>query len=121
MAITTSGTSITFNDATVQTTAFSGTGVLSAIASGTTAGAVGTYTVAWNTGGNISRGANVAGSQLRAGTGGAQRNPYGFVSNPTTNSVTLSGTWYSIVFCPAWADNGDDPNSYFPGLFVRVS
>lgn len=90
MAVTVSGTSITFNDATVQTTAASApttTQVLNATA-GASAGAVGTYAWVYKAAGPMVFGTNYAGSGLLSA---------GFYWDGATLTpswvTTLSGTW----------------------------
>ena len=107
MAITVSGTSIVFNDATTQTTAFTGGGgTVTSVATGnglsggtiTTTGTlvvacpgfntVGSYCVVGNTSGSFGSGGNYA-----AGSGGGQLQSAlpGFSSGAYNNN--LSGTW----------------------------
>lgn len=100
MAVTVSGTSITFNDATVQTTAggaVNTTTVLAATA-GASAGAVGTYCFARSAAGsNIAFGSTIAGSSLRP-----QSAAYGFAINQAANNgfftdgAAQTGTWRAM-------------------------
>jgi hypothetical protein len=103
MAITVSGTTITFNDATTQTTAggaVNTTTVLAATAGGT-ASALGTYVFAfcsYTAAGVIGPGTNVAGSTLYYATAS------GFV---TTYTVAV-GTWKCMGY------------DFYPGTFTQV-
>lgn len=100
MAVTVSGTSITFNDATVQSTAATApttTQVLNATA-GASAGAVGTYCFARSAAGNnIAFGSTIAGSSLRP-----QSAAYGFAINQAssngffTDGAAQTGTWRAM-------------------------
>ena len=144
MAVTVSGTSITFNDATVQTTA--------AVADSKDYGGIGSYVMAYygatgpaNSGRSnfIANGATLAGSSLRvssrttsnnvvAGAGAEVFNNsvgsriYGGASStfPTSNSITLTGTW-RVMNGGAWSFNeslGCSPAYYWiPLLWVRIS
>lgn len=121
MAVTVSGTSITFNDATVQSTAATApttAQVLSATAAASV-GAVGTYAfcrtadVAGNPG-NANPGTTVSGSSLR----------YSNVGN--VNGPTPAGTWRCMSYSPA--QGGTNPDPYgpawwqrLPTLFLRIS
>ena len=95
MAVTVSGTSITFNDATVQTTAAgvpTTAQVLSATA-GATVGAVGTYAMLV-TSQNTATGNTVAGSNCRyaPGIGSYEANAFYYTGG------TPSGTWRVMGF-----------------------
>lgn len=109
MGITVSGTSITFNDATVQTTAggtVNTTTVLAATA-GASAGAVGTYTASViSVTSTIVVGATVAGSNLRG--------------------VTAAGSYVSPGFSGTWRNMGCSESttagySAAIPLFLRIS
>lgn len=97
MAVTVSGTSITFNDATVQTTAATApttATVLSATA-GASVGAVGSYaflSIFNYANSNINFGTTVAGSGLRY-AGGLSRSGSGGASISATSP---SGTWRAM-------------------------
>ena len=118
MAVTVGGTSITFNDGTVQSTAAAAvttTAVLSATA-GATAGAVGTY--AWltstSTSFQLTTNTNYAGSSLRF---------YGFytpgsvevVISSNGDGATPSGTWKCMGYVQA---SGAGRSTT---LFLRIS
>lgn len=127
MPITVSGTAITFNDATTQSTAATAgslvttANVLSAT-SGATAGAVGTYAFMYqNTTGTYNIGATLAGSSLRYvglaeaidPTGGGSGFPvwYNLVNTSTT---VPSGTWR----CMGYSTTGGAANSV--SLWLRT-
>lgn len=100
MAVTVSGTSITFNDATVQTTAASAptTATVLAATAGASAGAVGTYAflsrVAFSNTGTAA-GSTVAGSSLRYAGGASYLSSVG--SSPSSISGTAPvGTWRAM-------------------------
>lgn len=100
MAVTVSGTSITFNDATVQTTAAGAPTtdqVLSATA-GATAGAVGTYVMARST-----TAVNTAFNATKAGSGLVPVSvassfyiPAGGTGRTFPSGAVLSGTWRAM-------------------------
>lgn len=103
MPVTVAGTTITFNDGTVQSTAAGAvttTSVLNATA-GATYGGVGTYIFAYAVVGSPPvPGGTIAGSSLRAAHAGRWGDQCGnfYISgngtSPTFNStVALSGTW----------------------------
>jgi hypothetical protein len=92
MAITVSGTTITFNDATTQTTAggaVNTTTVLAATA-GASAGAVGSYMWGYKTGSTNSFGSTSAGSSITPAGGGT--NCCGAIIFATSGAAQ-SGTW----------------------------
>lgn len=99
MAVTVSGTSITFNDATVQTTAAVAptTATVLAATAGATVGAVGTYAYVYSTAvAQYTAGATIAGSSLRYSSGVRWGETCGnwFAANSTTPySGTPAGTW----------------------------
>lgn len=127
MAVTVSGTSITFNDATVQTTAAS--------TPSTAFGDVGTYAVLLitvNT--NLATGATIAGSSLRYNYTGNSSNSFGapFVGGRSRSSVNydgggtaLSGTWRKLSTGPTYIfrDLGCGLVAYdwVNALYVRIS
>lgn len=103
MAITVSGTSITFNDGTTQTTAGGApttAQVLSATA-GASAGAVGTYAIRWAANTSWTAGSTVAGSTVATGLSGTWR------------AMMASFYVYSTPTCP--------PNPYYHGVYLRIS
>ena len=121
MAVTVRGTDILFNDATTQTTAY--TGVPSAYG-------VGAYVVAAKTtsgGSNTTAGETIAGSSLRVSTSGGTPsantlNPVNFYTHSTASyNLSLSGTWRAQQA----AGNGNsvygDSNYYITTLWVRIS
>lgn len=97
MAITVSGTTITFNDATTQTTAavVSTTTVLNATA-GASAGAVGTYMWARYTVGNLAFGSTAAGSNLRPQSAMYLISAPGGLNRSFTDGAAQSGTWRAM-------------------------
>lgn len=110
MAITVSGTSITFNDGTTQTTAGGGAPttaqVLNATA-GASVGAVGTYAVAVNTTSTArTPGTTVSGSTLYYSSTGA-----------ASQGQTLPGTWR----CMCYVNGNIDTPMYNTGLWLRIS
>lgn len=122
MAVTVGGTSITFNDGTVQSTAAGAvttTAVLNATA-GSSVGAVGTYAFLFTQSqssnpGALAPGSTVAGSTQRyANTAAAP------------NSYIPAGTWRCMGYTPSVP--GENPNPYgaqwwmrYPTLFLRIS
>lgn len=112
MAVTVSGTSITFNDATVQTTAAGApttAQVLNATASASF-NTVGTYATLVTNGGNIGTlapGNNFAGSNLRYQTLTWQACPGQYV---VSGQTAVSGTWKCMGFTASTL-----------GLFLRIS
>lgn len=100
MAVTVSGTSITFNDGTVQSTAPGNpttAQVLNATA-GASAGAVGTYAFGFRASGDVAFGTAVYGSSIYTSSAARSQSigdsPYtGFALN---NGATLSGTWMAM-------------------------
>lgn len=114
MAVTVSGTSITFNDATVQTTAAGApttAQVLSATA-GASVGAVGTYAfLAVNTGtGATSPGGTRAGSTLL------------YCAASASAAGVPSGTWRCMGRANGtYDDDFGVPNSSAQTLFLRIS
>jgi hypothetical protein len=121
MAVTVSGTSITFNDATVQTTAASP-------APASTFG-VGAVIIATKTSGGTattSAGETIAGSSLRIPSG-----PSGSTSNgqPVTTGSTsfyyynpsLSGTWRASMPCGSGNSIFGDPDQRINTLWTRIS
>jgi hypothetical protein len=129
MAITVSGTSITFNDATVQSTAAS--------APSTAFGAIGTYAVLMNAvNSNLANGATIAGSSLRYDnavlyTGfNIYNSPFvAAYSRYNTNSyggggTAPSGTWRKVSTGPTYlATSSCCVPVYIWGnaLYVRIS
>lgn len=119
MAVTVSGTSITFNDASVQTTAASAptTATVLAATAGAALGAVGSYAMLSRpsySNSAIAPNANIAGSSLRyAGARSNGNNTSGI------SGTAPSGTWK----CMGYAANISD--SYVAGefatLFLRIS
>jgi hypothetical protein len=118
MPVTVSGTSITFNDATVQSTAASPTTtatVLSATA-GATAGAVGTYVFAWRAGW-LGFGSTVAGSTIYSiGTGSVNSCGNTIFAGPVLVGAALTGTWRIMGSHP---NNGS--TNGFASVYLRVS
>lgn len=130
MAITTSGTSITFNDATTQTTAYTGpSGVTSAVAgngvavSGATGAVtfsasapgfntVGSYTLALyiNVSGYTYLGTNYAGSVINYENS--------FYNNTPQSQSTLSGTWKFMGQRSGWGCSYGSP---YTQLICRVA
>ena len=100
------GPSITFGDATVQTTAAGApttTQVLNATA-GASAGAVGTYSyLGPATTGTFGLGGTTSGSNLR-----------------TTNAVAMSGTWRCMSFSNR-VPVGCSPDTVIFGVWLRIS
>lgn len=127
MPITVSGTTITFNDATTQSTAASApttAQVLSATA-GAAVGDVGTYAtcVKINTGG-LAAGATVAGSSLRYAQGAGFTLSCGSwtASNPGGGqpySTTPSGTWRCMGYLVSGGTAG--PTFVTGTTFLRIS
>lgn len=128
MAVTVGGTSITFNDATVQTTAFTTATVLTAVAGGS-AGAVGTYM--WGrstTAANVAFGSTVAGSTLlpcgaaysvgvTAGCGGS-----GSIYFPPSGPTAQSGTWRNMGYFQYAQTCASPPvNGSGSSLWLRIS
>jgi hypothetical protein len=115
MAVTVSGTSITFNDATVQTTAAGAvttTAVLNATA-GATAGGVGTYAFLRNSGGTNLFGGTAAGNILQAvslSTDGSS-----LVLGGGAVGASMSGTWRAM------SHPQQTPYTYPIGLYLRIS
>lgn len=123
MTITQSGTSITFNDATVQTTAFSGNAVTS-VATGNglsggpitttgtltvacpTAGSVGSYIFAATFNTAVTYGSNYSGSTIQGYTQNSD--------NTTANQFTPSGTW-------KWLGASTSVSGNFFGIACRVA
>jgi len=99
MAVTVSGTTITFNDATVQTTAAGAvttTAVLNATAAASV-GAVGTYAMLsrpTSSNASTAAGGTAAGSGLRYSGGLAQTN--GLAFGPYISDTAPAGTWRSM-------------------------
>lgn len=125
MAVTVSGTSITFNDATVQTTAggaVNTTTVLAATA-GASAGAVGTYAFA-KLNSNLAFGSTVAGSSL-APTAAAYHVYKGSGSGSSATFAVgsaLSGTWRAMgTQTYTAAGPYSDPTIYGATLWLRIS
>jgi len=137
MPITVSGTTITFNDSTTQTTAFTGGGgVTSAVAgngvavSGATGAvtfslgvpsgsSVGTYTAGMintlNTTYGI--GTSVAGSTINYVTYGQA-----FFSNSSpATSLGLSGTWRACTVSRSEAGSCCSPDKYSGNLWIRIA
>lgn len=128
MPITVGGTTITFNDGTIQSTAGGSpttAQVLTATA-GATFGAVGTYAALMNTANsNISAGSTIAGSSLRYDTGtGGLGNSAGSSSNNYNTSgaggTALSGTWrkmsHGSLYIPSCGFY-----QWSTGVFLRIS
>lgn len=119
MAVTVGGTSITFNDGTVQTTAAGGAPttaqVLSATA-GASVGAVGTYaflSMVPYSNASTAPGATRAGSSLRYAGG---------VSYPSTNLSSISGTSPAGTWRAMGNQVGNsDPSGEYGTLFLRIS
>lgn len=117
MAVTVSGTSITFNDGTTQTTAAgvpTTTQVLNATA-GASVGAVGSYAFlrrinnVGDTRGNIlNPGATIAGSLMR-------------YADTSSLSGTPSGTWRCMGYASAYYSGYDNVTSYGSTVFLRIS
>lgn len=122
MAVTVSGTSITFNDASVQTTAATAptTATVLAATAGAALGAVGSYAMLSRpnfSGAGINPNTNIAGSSLRYAGGGAA---YWGTSHPYSVSGTApAGTWKCLGFA------GNSSGSYgadeYATLFLRIS
>ena len=142
MAITHAGTSITFNDATVQTTAWTGSagGVTSAVAGNGVAVSAPTGAVtfsasapSYNTVGSYvfgSMGVNLAtvissGSNYSAGSGVSQMNTSAIVCDSSTVmtgvfvSTNISGTWKWMTYGKGPGFGGDGYTLF--GLAVRVA
>lgn len=121
MPISISGTQITFNDSTTQTTGLSTTTVLNATASATV-GDVGTYALLGRTtSAATTQGTTYAGSSLRFM--GFVRdttfvNTYGGSNQWVGNQGTPSGTWRAISSTPSAVYCGGD---FGAGLFLRIS
>jgi len=137
MAVTVSGTSITFNDATVQTTA--------AVAPPTTFGAVGTYFIGFSyPGANSSTryipGDTVAGSNLRYATNDSGNSGYAYslsgnlIGGGGTSSIGnawglgnygvsagLTGTWRAMAASKNGGQAAYDNYNFGLNLWVRVS
>lgn len=133
MAITVSGTQITFNDATTQTTA----GITSAVTSlngqtgaitNTSTNTIGSYIVGGvvSNSYNVSYGATIAGSSIRCavsqnagneswGLGSAIQMNIGY----TQANPSLSGTWRIMSYLKN--QDGIDGNGAPQGLWVRIS
>lgn len=108
MAVTVSGTSITFNDATVQTTAASGPPTtFGVIGSVVTAAVVGYY----NNGSSFALDSTYTG--IRAYTENTSAQGTGFITQP--------GTWRCIGGMAGAYVNGGPQSNMLQGLFVRVS
>jgi hypothetical protein len=121
MAVTVSGTSITFNDATVQTTAATAlttATVLSATA-GASVGAVGTY--AWLQGPGsttVSPGSTVAGSSLNYSASYSSDYDLGTASAYTAiTGSTVSGTWR----CMGNRNGDTSSTARLSTLWLRIS
>ena len=136
MAITVSGTTITFNDATTQTTA--ATGVT------TTLDAIGSVAMFWSSRSIVTAaGSNISGSYLFRCTAAGSGNTLSAIRNigteipagqwsaaldrttaVTANGTTLtpnSGTWKCLTFLPAAYFLSCVGNFYIPVLAVRVA
>jgi hypothetical protein len=140
MAITVSGTSITFNDATVQTTAATG-GVTSAVAgngvavSGATGAvtfslgvptgsSVGTYSAGMinNTTTTYSIGDTVAGSTINYVSFGSPAFYGAFFNNSSpSTSLGLSGTWRACTISRSRAGTCCQPDQYSGNLWLRIA
>ena len=130
MPITVSGTSITFNDSTTQTTAFTGGGVTSlngqtGAITNTSYNAIGSYVAAFLLGGSTSAsaGGTYAGSSLRNRTNGNENTPFSVYNfqGETYANLGQSGTWRAMA--PSRNSNvGCDGNYVVCGtLYVRIS
>jgi hypothetical protein len=125
MPISVSGTTITFNDSTTQTTAFTGGGVTSlngqtGAITNTSFNAIGSYVIASTSSStSTSIGTTYAGSSLRRpGSSG-----FDTLSTLTDNgaspaSISASGTWRALSFANT-TGYGSGVFSYL--LLVRVS
>jgi hypothetical protein len=133
MPITVSGTSITFNDATTQTTAFTGGGVTSlngetGAITNTTFGVIGSYfapAIPAVYSQTYSAGNTRAGSTLRYPVKPPGDQAYGLRDEITLNdggsyaNPSLTGTWRIMGYAKATA--GIDSNQAGCGLWVRIS
>jgi len=108
MAVTVSGTSITFNDSTVQSTAASAptTDTVLAATAGVTAGAVGSYMYAMAWGTTAAWGGTIAGSSLRPSaavtngtTMGGANVPYAAFQGGTWRVLGQSGSYHLSLYC----------------------
>lgn len=128
MAITVSGTTITFNDGTTQTTAGGAPTtdqVLTATA-GASFGAVGTYAVLMNASATtVNAGGTIAGSSLRYNSEAASRSPFsGYGQSGGTwggGGTAPSGTWRAMARSNGRFDNGCNSYTFLPGFFLRIS
>lgn len=133
MAITVSGTSITFNDATVQTTAFTGGGGVTSLngqtgaITNTSFNAIGSYTGAVAGSGNsvYSAGSTVAGTSLYQQTNvGAGYGPFtGFNNTSGSRYAGQTGTWRAMGDSRNGPASPKAPSNYgaFCNLWVRIS
>jgi hypothetical protein len=141
MPITVSGTSITFNDATTQTTAFTGGGVTSlngqtGAITNTDLGSIGSYAILGNAqNANLSMGDTRAGSSLRYNvnyTTQVNQTLYMFSpvvqrqdnSNYPGGGTSLSGTWRKLMDTTVYRQfDACEGTAYLwaPCLYVRIS
>jgi len=99
---------------TVNGTSLVGSGNISAGAS-TSNGAVGTYAVAGKTGtGGTTWGNTFSGSNLKLNNSGTPMDTY---QSYQASSSSISGTWR--LMCGR--ANGDNGDSFYPALWVRIS
>lgn len=124
MPITVTGSQITFNDATTQTTAaiISTSTILSATA-GASAGDVGTYMIARRAGVVVSFGSTTAGSGLTpisVMTG--ITNSYAFgAGGAFTGGAAQSGTWRCMSIASADISGGGSDIITSAALWLRIS
>lgn len=114
MPITVSGTSITFNDSTTQTTAFTGSGGVTSLngqtgaITNTSGNAIGSYVNSASRIANLGIFSTTAGSNLL----------YYNEGNDTFLSMGLSGTWR---FMGSYVSPNPSSNPNLALLYVRVS
>jgi len=125
MAVTVSGTSITFNDATVQTTAAGGaptTAQVLAATAGASVGAVGTYAFLIRlTTGSFSEGATTAGSTLRFyGTLPRGTSLFNQISSGGAGGAP-AGTWRCMGTSYTQTDPYAGNTGYGATLWLRIS
>jgi len=132
MAITVSGTTITFNDATTQTTAAgaaptAGNGITvtsGAIALGVPTGSsVGTYSAGMinNTTTTYSIGDTVAGSTINYVSSPPTFAQAFFNNTSPTTSLGLSGTWRACTISRSRAGSCCQPDQYSGNLWLRIA
>lgn len=124
MTATLNANGVVFGDATAQNTAnnlpANTTNVLNATAAAS-AGAVGTYVVAWNNSTtSIAIGGTIAGSSLGVATTNFTLNPFTqYDSNGSTIGTALPGTWRAMNRSQGRISGCF--YSFYPSLFMRIS